>query len=120
VKITNEYGSWKRTSSILNTSKTKGGTLSVNESHTISGSVSGNISGIVTIGTGASITTSSTKTWSIGKNKRCYAECRAEFKVERGTRKKINMNTGKVVSTNKYTVKKPRGRNYREFRVHYL
>lgn len=120
VKITNEYGGWKRTSSILNTGKTKGGTLSINESHTISGSVSGNIKGIVTIGTGASITTASSKSWSIGKNKRCYAECRAEFKVERGTRKKISMNSGKVVSTNSYTVKQPRGKYYREFRVHFL
>ena len=120
VSVNYEYGKWKRTSSIMNTKKTKGGTLTVNESYTISGSVSGNIKGIVTIGTGSSITSATSRSWSIAKNKRCYAECRAEFKVERGTRKKISMNTGKVVSKNSYTVKRPRGKYYREYRVHYL
>ena len=120
VRISEKWGKWKRTSSVINTYKTKGGTLSVNESFTISGSVSGNIRGIVTIGTGASFSSSSGKTWQIEKNKRCYAVCRALYKVEKGVRKKINMNSGKVVSKNKYKVKRPKGKNYREFGVKYL
>lgn len=31
---------------------------------------------------------------------------KAYYKVEKGTRKKYNMNTGKLVSSNKYTVKR--------------
>ena len=74
----------------------------------------------MTIGTGASFSSSSGKTWQIDKNKRCYAVCRALYKVEKGVRKKINMNSGKVVSKNKYKVKRPKGKNYREFGVKYL
>ena len=114
------FGNEQQLRSLINTYKTKGGTLSVNESFTISGSVSGNIRGIVTIGTGASFSSSSGKTWQIEKNKRCYAVCRALYKVEKGVRKKINMNSGKVVSKNKYKVKRPKGKNYREFGVKYL
>lgn len=120
VKISEKWGKWRQTSSIHNSSKTKGGTVSVNESFTISGSVSGNIKGIVTIGTGASISSSTGQTWIIEKNKRCYVACRALYKIEKGVRKKVNMNTGKVVAKNKYKVKRPMGRNHREFAVKYL
>lgn len=120
VKISSKWGSWKRTSSIMNTYKTKGGTLSTNESFTISGSVSGSIKGISTIGMGTSISSATGRTWQIGKNKRCYVQCRAEYKVETGTRTKISMNSGKVISKNKYTVKRPKGKTYREFGVKFL
>lgn len=117
VSIKDKMGGWKRTSSIMNTYGTKGGTLSTNEAFTISGSVSGCIKGIATIGVGASFSSAIDKTWKIGKNKRCYLICRAEYKVEKGTREKVNWSTGKVVERNKYTVKRPKGRVYREHKV---
>ena len=117
VSIKNKYGKWKRTSSIMNTYGTQGGTLHTNAAFTISGSVSGGIKGITTIGVGASFSSAIGKTWKIDKNKRCYLVCRAEYKVEKGTREKVNMNTRKVVERNRYTVKRPRGKIFREYKV---
>lgn len=114
-----KWSDWMRSSATADFTGTKGGSISVNQSYTFSGSVSGNISGIVTIGTGTSITNSSTMTWSIAKDKKCYVQCRAQYNVEEGTRVKKSMNSGKTISTNSYTVKQPRGRSYREFRVQY-
>ena len=116
-KIKNKWGKYKKTSEIMNTSKSKGGTLGVDKVVSFSGSVSGNIKGIVTIGVGATISSAIRKTWEIEKNKRVYLGCRAKYMVEKGVREKRRMSSGQKVSSNKFKVKRPLGWTEREYKI---
>ena len=102
VSYSTSWSSYKRVSDNL-----KGpGSIHCQYSKSFSGSVSGTIKGITTIGVGASYTSTKGYTLKVGKCTR-YMGYRVKYKIEKGTRVVYNSTTGRVKSKNSYTVKKP-------------
>lgn len=104
VKTSYEWSNGKRVSDDL-TSGPKGGSITSTKSATFSGSVSGDVFGLTFTGE-TTIKSSVGYTLFTEPNKTQYMAYRVQYKVERGVREKRSMMTGKVVSTNSYTVKR--------------
>lgn len=100
------WGTGKQCSDSLTCKKGETGTVKCNKIVSVSGSVTGTIAGITTIGVGS--TYNSTKEYAISFTGPAtkYMKVRARQKIEKGTRQKRTLSTGKVVSTNTYTVRK--------------
>lgn len=106
VTTTEEWSSYKRVSDNLNTWGSQGGSISSNKSYTFSAEVDGNISGLgITLG--GSVSSQIGYTLNVGPNQAVYMGFRTKYKVERGTREVYDTITGRIQSSNKYTVKKP-------------
>jgi hypothetical protein len=105
VSYSNEWSSAKRCSDNVTASKGETGSISCSKTVSFSGSVSGSIYGISTIGIGKSYSTTTGYTLTFKGPATKYMTYKAYYKVENGTRQKYHMNTNKLVSSNKYTVK---------------
>lgn len=110
VRVSNEWSSYRRVSDNLRTGS-KGGSITSNRSVTFSPVISGSISGI-NVSTGSSKTSSVGYTLNVGANKSVYMGYRVRYEVERGTRVRTDVVTGKK-TRNSYTVKRPLYGEYR-------
>ena len=90
----------------MNYKTLKGGSISSNKSVSFEASASGEIKGL-NISLGGSVSNELGYVLDVGPNKRCYMGYRVKYNIEKGTRVRIHRVTGKVVSTNTYTIKKP-------------
>ncbi len=106
VTYSNDWGSGKRCSDNLKAKKGETGTISCTKTVTVTGSVSGKITGIETIGIGGSYSTQRNYTLTFKGPATKYMIYKPYYKVEKGTRVKRLMSSGKSVSSNSYTVKK--------------
>lgn len=86
----------------------RGGSISANRTAT---SISGSIQGI-NVGARGSVTSTKGYTLHVGANKRVYLGYRVRYSVEKGTREVYRTSSGKLHSSNNYTVKRPK---YGEF-----
>lgn len=105
-----EWSSGKRVSDNLVTGPA-GGSISSTVTVTFGTIVIGNISNLG-INANVSISNSKNYTLNVGANKRVYMAYRVYYKVENGTREYYDMITGKVISSNTYTVKTPQYGEY--------
>ncbi|CUM80041.1 hypothetical protein GMB34_00595 [Turicibacter sanguinis] len=110
VKTSYQWSSYKRVSDNLKTGP-EGGSISANKSVSFGTEVSGNISQLG-IATNISLSSSKEYTLNVGANKRVYMAYRVKYKVETGTREMYDMVTGRVISSNTYTVKTPQYGEY--------
>lgn len=110
-----EWSSFKRVSDNMTVGKA-GGTIHCQKSVSFGTVVSGTISGL-------GISTSATKSTTVGysinaaPNSTSYMAYRVKYNVEKGTRVVYDAVTGKTISTNKYTVKKPSIGEYKLIKV---
>ncbi len=105
VKISYQWSGYKRVSDNLKTTSA-GGSISANKGVTFGTEVSGNIYQLG-ISTGVSLSSEKNYTLNVGANQSVYMGYRVKYKVETGTREMYDMVTGRVISSNKYTVKTP-------------
>ena len=112
VKYSHEWTKPKKCSAQVKARKGETGTLICNTSVSVSGSVSGTIKGIVTIGVGSTYTANIGHTITFKGPATRYMTYSVKKKIEKGTRKQYNATTGKLVSSNAYTVKKPVDKKY--------
>lgn len=105
VKTYREWSGYRRISDNLKTGS-KGGSISANKSTTFSATISGSIYGI-NVNSSGSVSSSKGYTLNVGGNKRVYLGYRTQYAVETGKREQYDLATGKVYSTNNYTVKRP-------------
>lgn len=105
VSTSETWSEYKRVSDNLKTGP-EGGSISANKSVTFNTSISGKIDGL-NISTGISKSSSKGYTLSVGGNKTVYMGYRVKYSVETGTREMYDMISGKVISSNTYTVKTP-------------
>lgn len=117
VKYSNKWSKVKRCSDNMRARKGQTGTLTCNKSVSFSGSISGNIKGITTISVGATYSSITGYSISFKGPATCYMGYKAYYKIEKGIRKKYNMNTMKCVSSNKYTVRKALHGQYQTVKV---
>ena len=102
-KVTTEYSGFKRVSDDLKTGSA-GGSISVNNSVSISGGTTGNVYGI-SVQSGKSTTSSVGYTLNVGPNKTAYVGYRAVYRVERGIREVYRTGSGIIETSNSYTAK---------------
>lgn len=105
VKVRHEWSSYKRVSDNLRTDFA-GGSISANRGVTFGTEVSGNVYQLG-ISTGVSLSSERNYTLNVGANQSVYMGYRVRYKVETGTREMYDMVTGRVISSNSYTVKTP-------------
>ncbi len=105
VTTSSEWSSYKRVSDNVVTGS-EGGSISANKSVTFGTEVSGSIHDLG-ISTNASVSSSVGYSLNVPANSRVYLGYRVKYKVEKGTREHYDIVTGKVLDSNKYTVKKP-------------
>nr|WP_295970088.1 hypothetical protein [uncultured Bacillus sp.] len=106
-----EWSGYRRVSDNLSTYGSTGGSISANRTTTFTTQVSGTISGLG-ISTSKTISNSIGYTLSVGANRKVYLGYRVYYKVEKGTRQYYDVTTGKVISSNSYTVKTPQYGQY--------
>lgn len=116
VTTTKEWSAFKRVSDNVITNNS-GGSISATKSVTFGTEVSGNISGLG-ISVNASVSSEIGHTINVDPNKRVYMGYRVRYEVERGTREYYDIVTGKVIRSNKYTVKKPLFGEYKLINYH--
>lgn len=106
VSYSESWSGYKRISDDLNTNNSSGGTLTATTTASFGVTVSGSIEGLG-ISTSTTLTSAKSYSLSVPKNKIVYMGYRVLYKVETGTREYYDLVTGKVISSNKYTVKTP-------------
>lgn len=106
-----EWSSHKRASDNLSTYGTSGGTITATKETTFGAEISGNIYGI-DVSVSGSVTNNIGYSVSIGPNRVVYLGYKVYYKVEKGTREYYDLVTGKVMSSNSYTVKVPQYGQY--------
>lgn len=104
VVITYEWTAYARISDNVKTGS-KSASIQCSIEKAWSGSVSGFIFGIITIGTGATLKSTVGYTMTVPPYKTQYMAYKVRYKVERGTRVTYNNVTGSIISKNSYTVK---------------
>ncbi|EOI05026.1 hypothetical protein UAY_00500 [Enterococcus moraviensis ATCC BAA-383] len=110
VKTYDEWSGYKRISDNVATGS-KGGSITATKTATFGASVSGDIKGIKVNASG-SVSSAKGYTLNIGANKRVYLGYRVRYAVETGTREVYRTASGKLHSSNKYTVKRPKYGEY--------
>lgn len=103
VKVTTEYSGFQRVSDDIKTGPA-GGTISVNNSVTLSGGTTGNVYGI-SVQSGKSTTSAVGYSLNVGGNKTAYIGYRAVYRVERGIREVYRTGSGIIENSNSYTAK---------------
>lgn len=100
------WSSYKRVSDNVSTYNSTGGSIVANRQATFGTTVSGSIFGL-NISTAATRSSTVGYTLQAGPNRNVYMGYRVKYKTETGVRQKYDVVTGKVVSSNKYTVEIP-------------
>jgi len=100
-----EWSQFDRVSNNILTGS-NGGSITSTNSTTFNTQVSGSISGLG-ISTSTSVSSSLGYTLNVGPNRRVYMGFRVRYEVETGTREIVCMHTGRVLSSNSYTVRVP-------------
>ncbi|MEY8742842.1 hypothetical protein AB9M62_25595 [Bacillales bacterium AN1005] len=111
VKKYESWSSYKRVSDNVITGKS-GGAIRADDSVTFKTDVSGDIGGL-NISVGASKSSAIGYTLNVPANSRVYMGYRVRYAVEEGTNQKIDIVTGKVMSSKKYVVKVPKYGEYK-------
>lgn len=106
VSYSNAWGSGKRCSDNVKAAKGENASVSCAKTVTVTGSVSGEIKGLVTIGVGRSCSSEKNYTLAFKGPATKYMVYKPYYKVEKGTRVKRLVSSGKKVSSNSYTVRK--------------
>lgn len=106
-----EWSAYRRVSDNINTNGTSGGSISANKLTTFAVTVSGSIDGLG-LSTTKTVSNSIGYTLSVGANRVVYLGYKAYYKVEKGTREYYDTVTGKVISSNSYTIKYPQYGQY--------
>lgn len=105
VKTYETWSSYKRVSDNVKFGK-KGGSISADRTVTFSVVVSGNISGLG-ISTSGSVSSKIGYTLNADPNTTSYLGYKVRYKVEEGINEFYDSTNGRVIASNKYTVKKP-------------
>lgn len=108
---TYEWSGYKRVSDDLITDSA-GGSLSSTKSVSFGPSVAGSIYGLLDISVGGTLESETGYVLNVDPYKHVYMVYRVKYKVEKGTRECYDALTGKVLSSNKYTVKSPQHGEY--------
>ena len=106
-----EWSPYKRVSDNIVTDE-EGGSITATKSVEFSTIISGNIQNI-SVDVGGAISSSIGYTLNVGPNKRVYLGYHVRYKVESGTRVCRDRYTGRVISSNEYTVKVPQYEEYK-------
>lgn len=115
VSYSTKWNSPQKVSANVHAGKGETGTITCSKVITARGSIKGEIKGIITIGVGGAISSEKGYLLSFKGPATKYMAYSTKFKYEYGTRQKIAVyenGTTKVVSSNKYTVKKPIDNKY--------
>jgi hypothetical protein len=112
VRYSTETSNYRRVSDDVNTYGAASGTITANRTTTFNTAVSGSVQGL-NINTGVSVSSSKSYSLTVGPNRNVYLGYRVVYDVEKGTRETYDVVTGRVISTNTYTVKKPRHGGYK-------
>lgn len=106
VTTTYEWSPYKRVSRNLDTHNSAGGAITSDRVVEFNVEVSGDVSGL---GFSLNLSVSNAKgyTLNVAPDKVVYMGYRVRYKVEKGTRELYDIVTGKVISSNKYTIKTP-------------
>lgn len=111
VKKSESWSYYKRVSDNVIT-KNNTASIRADKSVTFKTDVSGDIGGL-NISVGASKSSAIGYTLNVPKNSRVYLGYRVRYAVETGTNQRIDIVTGKVMSSKKYTVKVPKYGEYK-------
>lgn len=106
VSYSESWSGYKRISDTLNTYNSNGGSITATNTASFGVTVSGSIQGL-SISTAKTLTSTRSYTLTVAKNKKVYLGYRVKYKVETGTREYYDAATGRIISSNKYTVKTP-------------
>ncbi len=110
VKRYNQWSPFERVSNNIHTGR-KGGSITSTKQVSFGTSISGSIAGLG-ISTGASITSMNGYTLNVGANKRVYMGYRVYYRVETGINQYYDITNGRVIRSNRYTVKVPQYGEY--------
>ena len=111
VKTYSGWSPYKRVSHNIRTGRA-GGSITVTKGVTFGTVVNGNINGLG-ISTNISLSSQTGYMLHVGSNRRVYVGFRVHYKIETGTRQYYDVTTGKVISSNRYTVKTPQYGEYK-------
>lgn len=106
VTYSESWSGYKRISDNLNTYNSSSGSITATKTASFGVTVSGSIQGLG-ISSAKTLTSTKSYTLNVPKNKIVYMGYKVRYKVENGTREYYDVTTGKVISSNKYTVKTP-------------
>lgn len=106
VTYSESWSGYTRISDNLNTYNSAGGSITATKTASFGVTVSGSIEGLG-ISTSKILTSTKSYTLSVPKDKIVYMGYRVKYKVETGTREYYDLTTGKIISSNQYTVKTP-------------
>lgn len=111
VSISYGWSGYRRVSDNISTYGISGGSISSTKTTTFGTEVSGDIYGLG-ISLSGSVSNQIGYTLNVGPNRVVYLGYRVYYKIEKGTRQYYDLATGKVISSNSYTVKFPQYGQY--------
>ena len=111
VKTSSEWSPYKRVSDTISVNS-RGGSISSTKTQKFDVVISGSIANI-NVNIGKSLSSAKGYILHAEPNTRVYMGYRVKYSVETGIREKVDMVTGRVVSSNRYTVKNPVNGEYK-------